>query len=1287
MNRIHKQLNGYLALVLLGATMAIGVNSSRAATVTKAATGTDLNAGASWGGTAPTSSDIATWDSTSLGAGLTLGTSAGWSGISISGALTDIGITGAGTLTLGAGGIDMSASTVNLNSLATPVALGASQTWSVNSAKTLTCSGVISGTGKALTKSGVGTLTLSGANTYSGGTTISAGTVQPGSATALGTGTVTLGDANTGSSAASLLATWAGGGRGTKITNPIVVSASGTGPVTIGSVGALTIGLFWGGQLTLNRDVIITNSSAGFQQCFTGAITGTGNVTFAGSGFRTTLEGISTFVGNVTVATTGGCYLQVGGVQAAGQYIPATAAVTVNAGAYMRMACDGDTIDALNGAGNVDVNSKNCVLTVGGNNGSGAFSGILANSGSFHLGLTKTGTGTQILSGVNTYTNTTAVNGGTLLVNSPGSLANTPVTVASGATLGGSGTVNGTVNASAGGILSPGASANTIGTLTLANNTASSLTLNGNSLLMDLSNVAGTCDLLAISGASGALVLNGANTITLSTPLGTAPAGTYTLMTYASKTGSGTLALDHTYPNASLTVGPTSVTLTVTGAGTFGGYYWRGDGTANVWDIGTTANWAASGSGVTLMTYADSFAPVFFDDTGSNTPAINITAPVSPINVTVSSSNNYTIGGSAITGTAGLTKAGTGTLTLNGANTYTGNTIISGGKLTLGSASALPVASPVSLSGVLDLNNYTPTIGLLTGSGQLLNIGSTLTISATTSGTFSGVVPNNVGGTSVVKTGSGAQTFGGANTYTGGTLISGGNLGITTSTALGTGNVTLAGGSLTIGASMTNTIILNSAANTIAASSFYWTMGPITGTGDLTFSAVSNPSGLLLTNNGNSFLGNVTISGGGMILRVVGNNAFPSTAIVTNDGSNLRLDVVGGGINTVAGLTGNGSVYVPVSQTSLQLLRVGAGGVSSAFAGAFGTPGQAANLALEKIDAGTFTLSGANLYQGATTVSGGTLLVNGSVTASSGVTVAATATLGGTGTISAPITVQSGGTLAPGASIGTLTVNNTLTLAAGSTTTMEIKRAPGPTLTSDQIAGATSVSAAGGLTVTLDGSSDPLVGGESFTLFNVQPSGTFSPVTLPSPLASGLNWFTADNYQTLVVNRAPTGSDIVTSVSQGRSITNLIIGGKYAPSDLDGDTLTITSVSTPSLGTATIDGPRIIYTSTGGLGADSFTYTVSDGRGGSVTKTVSVTVLGGNGANIISLTGTVPNITVNFAGIPSSTYAIERSPAANGPWTEIAPSVVTGANGLGSHLDTSAPSPTGYYRTRYVSTP
>jgi hypothetical protein len=136
-----------LPLLVLGTLIGIPA-STHAVTETKAASGTDLGAGASWADTtAPTTADpaIINWTGTSLGTGLTLGSAATWYGMNVQGsANAAIGITGAGALTLGSGGILVESTGVN-TSIANNIALGSLQTWSAASGKTLTVSGVVSG--------------------------------------------------------------------------------------------------------------------------------------------------------------------------------------------------------------------------------------------------------------------------------------------------------------------------------------------------------------------------------------------------------------------------------------------------------------------------------------------------------------------------------------------------------------------------------------------------------------------------------------------------------------------------------------------------------------------------------------------------------------------------------------------------------------------------------------------------------------------------------------------------------------------------------------------------------------------------------------------------------------------------------------------------------------------------------------------------------------------------------------------------------------------------------------
>jgi autotransporter-associated beta strand protein len=275
-------------------------------------------------------------------------------------------------------------------------------------------SGIISGAG-SFTKSGPGTVTLSGANTYIGATVVDDGTLRAGAI-------------NTFSSASAFTIN-AGGVLDLNGFNQTIDSISGAGDITLGSA-------------------FLTTGGVSTSATFSGTMSGTGRLTKEGTG-TFTLSGATTYTGATSVnAGT----LQAGAMNA----FSSDSAFTVATGAIIDLDSFDQSIGSLAGAG--DVTLGTATLTTGNDNTNTTFSGGISDTG----GLTKIGTGIFTLSGTSGYTGATSVDAGTLLVN--GSIAGSAVTVNAGATLGGTGTVGPTTIAS-GGTLAPG---NSIGTITVS---------------------------------------------------------------------------------------------------------------------------------------------------------------------------------------------------------------------------------------------------------------------------------------------------------------------------------------------------------------------------------------------------------------------------------------------------------------------------------------------------------------------------------------------------------------------------------------------------------------------------------------------------------------------------------------------------------------------------------------------------------------------------------------------------------------------------------------------------
>jgi autotransporter-associated beta strand protein len=354
------------------------------------------------------------------------------------------------------------------------------------------------------------------------------------------------------------------------------------------------------------------------------------------------------------------------------------------------------------------------------------------------------------------------------------------------------------------------------------------------------------------------------------------------------------------------------------------------------------------------------------------------------------------------------------------------------------------------------------------------------------------------------------------------------------------------------------------------------------------------------------------------------------------------------GVGPLADISGHG--YTATAGGSIaSYTKLGAGALTNS--GVFsGTGGL-------NVLQGTLTLSGANTYTGGTIVSGGTLLVNGSLAAASTVTVGTGAALGGTGTIGGAVIVNAGGTLAPGADApGTLTLNSSLTLAG--TASFRLRKS-GATLTGAQVAGATSVIVGDTLIVTASG--DSLVSGDSFTLFNVTPSGSFAATNLPA-LTTGLCWTTPDNFRTLTVSK---GTPVVTAWPAASAVT---YGQTLASSTLTGGSATTagsfawTAPSTaPNAGTA---AQGVTFTP-----IDAADYTT-------VTGTVSVTV--NRATPMVTALPTASPITYGQTLANSTLSGGSAMTAGSFAWTtsSTAPSVGTTSQGV-----TFIPTDTANYTT------
>ncbi|MCJ9773378.1 autotransporter outer membrane beta-barrel domain-containing protein [Salmonella enterica subsp. enterica serovar Kentucky] len=688
----------------------------------------------------------------------------GWNGQSLT-------KTGAGTLILNAENTYTGSTTISEGTLiATNVeALG---TGNVTDNATLEMNtggdfdNAISGSGQVV-KSGDETLTLSGANSYTGGTTISGGTLVASNVEALGSGDVTDNatlELNTGGDFDNNI-----GGTGSVVksgdkTLTLSGANSYTGGTTIsgGTLVATNVEALGSGDVTDNA-VLELNTGGDF----TNAISGSGQV--VKSGDKTlTLSGANSYTGGTTIS---GGTLVASNVEALG-----TGDITDNA--TLELNAGGDFANNIGGTGSV-VKSGDKTLTLSGSNtytGGTTISGgtlvatnvealgtgnvtdnatlELSTGGDFanNIGGTgsvvKSGDETLTLSGANSYTGGTTISGGTLVASNVEALGTGDVTDNATLELNTGGDFDNAISGS-GQVVKSGDK-----TLTLsgANSYSGATTISGGTLVATNVDALGSGDVTddatlelntggtfdnAISG-SGQVVKSGDETLTLS----------------------GT----NTYSGGTLISGGTLVASNVEALGT-------GDVTNDAvleLNTGGTFDNAISGSGQVVksgdkmltLSGANSYSGGTLISDGTLV-ASNVEALGSG-DVTNDAVLELNTGGTfdnVISGSGKVEKSGDDALTLSGSNTYTGGTLISGGTL---------VASNVEALGTGDVTD---------NATLALNAGGDFT--------------NNIGGTGrVEKSGDQTLTLSGSNTYTGGTLISGGTLVANDVNALGTGDVT-----------------------------------------------------------------------------------------------------------------------------------------------------------------------------------------------------------------------------------------------------------------------------------------------------------------------------------------------------------------------------------------------------------------------------------------------------------------------------------------------------------------
>ena len=390
-------------------------------------------------------------------------------------------------------------------------------------------------------------------------------------------------------------------------------------------------------------------------------------------------------------------------------------------------------------------------------------------------------------------------------------------------------------------------------------------------------------------------------------------------------------------------------------------------------------------------------------------------------------------------GLGGFVKQGSGTLVLAGTNTYTGETIVGGGTLQLGSTTALDSATDLVLTDVADaifeLNGFDATVASLSGGGSIggtIALGSnSLTVGGdSTSTTYAGSITGNG---SFVKDGTGTLTLTGSSSYTGSTTVNTGILNLQSGGALGPAGVI----------------------NVTSGSTLQFQGGITVNSGDLnlqTGAAIGQNGGLVNVAGNNSFNGRLNVQGSSSATIAVDSGTLTidngnstnlglganTLTLLSASGTTINIGSNGGGDNIGMGNStlildgaGNGNMRTKIANGNAAgiVIKNGTGtwNLSQSYAGTNGWSLLGGETAHLRVNAGTIQLGAINAIsygngKGLVEVNGGTLDLNGFDTNLNGLSniPGQTAGLVTNNGVALPVTLTLGNGDATGVYAGTL---------------------------------------------------------------------------------------------------------------------------------------------------------------------------------------------------------------------------------------------------------------------------